>query len=29
MTKRTMKEFDKMCLAPVKDMAPERIREIC
>ncbi len=27
MSKRTMKEFDEMCLTPVEDMAPERIRE--
>ena len=26
--KRTMKVFDEMCLTPVEDMAPERIREI-
>ena len=26
--KRTMKVFDEMCLTPVKDIAPERIREI-
>ncbi len=28
MTKKTMKVFDEMCLTPVEDMAPERIREI-
>ena len=28
MSKRTMKAFDEMCLTPVEDMAPERIREI-
>ena len=28
MTKRTMKAFDEMCLTPVEEMAPERIREI-
>ena len=28
MSKRTMKVFDKMCLTPVDDMAPERIPEI-
>ena len=28
MAKRTMKVFDDMCLTPVEDMAPERIREI-
>ncbi len=28
MSKRTMKLFDEMCLMPVEDMAPERIREI-
>ena len=28
MAKRTMKIFDEMCLTPVEDMAPERIREI-
>ena len=28
MTKRTMKAFDEMCLTPVEDLAPERIREI-
>ena len=28
MAKRTMKVFDEMCLTPVDDMAPERIREI-
>ena len=28
MSKRTMKEFDEMCLTPVEDMAPEKIREI-
>ena len=27
-SKRTMKVFDEMCLTPVEDMAPERIREI-
>ena len=26
--KRTMKVFDEMCLTPVEDMAPKRIREI-
>ena len=25
---RTMKVFDEMCLTPVEEMAPERIREI-
>ncbi|MCY4373217.1 MAG: helix-turn-helix domain-containing protein [Spirochaetaceae bacterium] len=24
-----MKVFDEMCLTPVEEMAPERIREIC
>ena len=28
MAKRTMKVFDEMCLTPVEDMAPERIREV-
>ena len=28
MTKKTMKVFDEMCLTPVEDMAPEKIREI-
>ena len=28
MAKRTMKVFDEMCLTPVEDMAPERVREI-
>ena len=28
MSKRTMKVFDEMCLTPIEDMAPERIREI-
>ena len=28
MEKRTMKVFDEMCLTPVEDMAPKRIREI-
>ena len=28
MSKRTMKVFDEMCLTPVEDMAPDRIREI-
>ena len=28
LAKRTMKVFDEMCLTPVEDMAPERIREI-
>ena len=28
MTKRTMKVFDEMCLTPVEDIAPEKIREI-
>ena len=28
MAKRTMKVFDEMCLTPVEDMAPERIRDI-
>ena len=28
MAKQTMKVFDEMCLTPVEDMAPERIREI-
>ena len=28
MSKRTMKTFDEMCLTPVEEMAPERIREI-
>ena len=28
MAKRTMKVFDEMCLTPVEDLAPKRIREI-
>ena len=28
MAKRTMKFFDEMCLTPVENLAPERIREI-
>lgn len=28
MSKRTMKEFDEMCLTSVAELAPERIREI-
>ena len=28
MGKRTMKVFDEMCLTPIEDLAPERIREI-
>ena len=28
MARRTMKVFDEMCLTPVEDMAPARIREI-
>ena len=28
MVTRTMKVFDEMCLTPVEEMAPERIREI-
>ena len=28
MSKKTMRAFDEMCLTPVEDMAPERIREI-
>ena len=28
LAKRTMKAFDEMCLTPVEDLAPERIREI-
>ena len=28
MSKRAMKVFDEMCLTPIEDMAPERIREI-
>ena len=28
LAKRTMKVFDEMCLTPVEDMAPERVREI-
>ena len=28
MSKRTMKAFDEMCLTPLEDMAPERIREL-
>ena len=28
MSKRTMKAFDEMCLTPVEEMAPERIRKI-
>ena len=27
MSKRTMKGFDKMCLTPIEDLAPEEIRE--
>ena len=27
MSKRTMKAFDKMCLTPVEDLAPEEVRE--
>lgn len=26
--KRTLKEFDALCLTPVEDLAPEQIREI-
>ena len=26
--KRTMKAFDEMCLTPIEDMTPERIREL-
>ena len=28
MDKRTMKAFDEMCLTPVEDLTPERIRRI-
>ena len=28
MSKRTMREFDEMCLTPVKDMTPEEIRSL-
>ncbi len=28
MDKRTMKEFDEMCLTPVEELAPEQIRQI-
>ena len=28
MSQWTMKDFDEMCLTPVEDLAPERIREI-
>lgn len=28
MDKRTLKEFDEMCLTPVKPLSPERIRRI-
>ena len=28
MGKRTMKAFDEMCLTPVEDLSPERIRQI-
>ena len=28
MSKQTMKEFDRMCLTPVEDLAPDEIREI-
>ena len=28
MEKKTMKVFDEMCLTPVEELAPERIREI-
>ena len=28
MSKRTIREFDEMCLAPVKDMTPEEIRSL-
>ena len=28
MGKRTMKGFDEMCLTPVEDLSPERIRQI-
>ena len=28
MSKRTMKDFDELCLTPVEEMAPERVREI-
>ena len=27
-TKRTMKVFDEMCLTPIEEMTPERIREL-
>ena len=29
MSKRTMKEFDRMCLTPVEDLEPEKIRKRC
>lgn len=28
MSKRTMREFDEMCLTPVENLTPEEIREI-
>ena len=28
MAKRTMKAFDEMCLTPIEEMTPERIREL-
>ena len=28
MSKRTMKAFDEMCLTPIEDMVPERIRHL-
>ena len=28
MAKRTMKAFDEMCLTPVEEMTPEKIREL-
>ncbi len=28
MAKRIMRAFDEVCLTPVEDVAPERIREI-
>lgn len=28
MSKMTMKTFDEMCLTPVKELTPERIRQI-
>ena len=28
MTKRTMREFDEMCLTPVEEMSPEEIRAL-